>query len=72
MAANGLLLIVLSFFYSSTLTYIELEHAQSKQHVALLGVVDRMADQKAAFATPVADVSWKETKTRQFFSDFDM
>ena len=65
MAANGLLLIVLSVFYSSTLTYIELEHAQSKQLVALLGVVD----QKAVFATPVAD---EETKAIRFFSDFDM
>ena len=30
-----------SVFDSSTLTYIELEHAQSKQHMALLGVADK-------------------------------
>ena len=28
-------------YYSTTLTYFEIEHAQWKQHMALIGVVDR-------------------------------
>ena len=62
-SSSGSLLTVLSVFDSSTLTYIELEHAQSKRHVALLGV----ADQKAIFATLVAGKT-----CLFFFSGFDM
>ena len=43
------------YFYDlTTLTYNELQHAQSKQHMAYLGVVNRRGQAKARFVAFVA------------------
>ena len=31
----------MQYYESTTLTYLEIEHAQRKQHMAIVGVVDR-------------------------------
>ena len=56
----------------TTLTYIELEHAQPNQHMVLLGVLDRRgATQNQPFVALVASVVPFQTKSSLFLAVFD-
>ena len=52
----------LYFYDLTTLTYNELEHVQSKQHVAYLGVVNRRGQTKEQLVTFVALIKCFEVK----------